>query len=74
MLETNLIIFATGVNTLTLASREMLKTRLGEKIAGATGGEKSAYKEIRNVLDETPLLKNQTMIETKNGKFICRFD
>lgn len=60
--------FATGVNTLTLASREMLKTRLGEKIAGATGGEKSAYKEIRNVLDETPLLKNQTMIETKNGK------
>lgn len=60
--------FATGVNTLNLASREQLKRNLGEKIAGSKGGEKAAYKEIRNVLDETPLLKNQRMIETKKGK------
>ena len=59
--------FATGVNTLTLANREQLKRNLGKKIASSSGGEKAAYKEIRNVLDETPLLKNQRMIETKEG-------
>ena len=60
--------FATGVNTLTLANREQLKRNLGKKIASSSGGEKAAYKEIRNVLDETPLIKNQRMIETKEGK------
>ena len=59
--------FATGVNTLTLANREQLKRNLGKKIASSSGGEKAAYKEIRNVLDETPVIKNQRMIETKEG-------
>ena len=59
--------FATGVNKLTLANREQLKRNLGKKIASSSGGEKAAYKEIRNVLDETPLIKNQRMIETKEG-------
>lgn len=59
--------FATGVNTLTLANREQLKRNLGKKIASSSGGEKAAYKEIRNVLDETPIIKNQRMIETKEG-------
>jgi len=62
--------FATRLNTLNLASREQLKRRMGEEIASSSGGEKAAYKEIRNVLDETPLLKNQRMIETKDGKFL----
>ena len=59
--------FATGVNTLTLDNREQLKRNLGKKIASSSGGEKAAYKEIRNVLDETPVIKNQRMIETKEG-------
>ena len=60
--------FAQGTNKLTLSNREQLKTRLSEKIAGSKGGEKSAYKEIRNVLDETPLIKNQRFLETETGK------
>tara|TARA_R110000782_G_scaffold254771_1_gene343236 strand:- start:49 stop:2055 length:2007 start_codon:yes stop_codon:yes gene_type:complete len=60
--------FALGVNKLSLSNREQLKSRLSENIASSSGGERAAYKEIRNVLDETPLMKNQRFIETEAGK------
>lgn len=64
--------FAQGLNKLTLSSREMLKTRLGEEIAGSKGGAKAAYKEIRNVLDETPLIKNQRLIMNDKQKLLIK--
>tara|TARA_B110000285_G_scaffold214844_1_gene260643 strand:+ start:2202 stop:4235 length:2034 start_codon:yes stop_codon:yes gene_type:complete len=65
-------LFASGKEKLTLESVEMLKKNLGRKIAGSTGGEAAAYKTIRNVLDETPLIKNQRIILNDKQKLLIK--
>jgi hypothetical protein len=55
---------AIGKTPLTLQSQEQLRRRLGEDIAKAQGSEKSALRTIREVLDETPLQKDQRLISS----------
>lgn len=55
---------AIGKTPLTLQSQEQLRRRLGEDIAKAKGSEKSALRTIREVLDETPLQKDQRLISS----------
>jgi len=55
---------ATGKVPLTLQSQEQLRRRLGEDIMKAKGSEKSALRTIREVLDETPLQKDQRLISS----------
>lgn len=59
---------ATRKMTFNLQSTEQLRSFLGTAIAGAKGNEKAALRTIKDILEETPILKGQNLLDTQKSK------
>lgn len=51
-----------------LQSTEQLRSFLGTAIASAKGNEKAALRTIKDILEETPILKGQNLLDTQKSK------
>jgi len=59
---------ATKKMAFNLQSTEQLRSFLGTAIASAKGNEKAALRTIKDILEETPILKNQNLLDTQKSK------